>query len=65
MQIHLTADVPSADSTVDFDPDGIEFEAEIDASKPGAVSNNFENVQLNHSQSLIIASSELEGENVK
>ena len=64
MQIHLTADVPSADSTVDFDPDGIEFEAEIDASKPGAVSNDFENVQLNHSP-LIIASSELEGENVK
>ena len=64
MQIHLTADVPPADSTVDFDRDGIEFEAEIDASKPGGVSNDFGNVQLNHSP-LIIASFELEGENVK
>jgi len=63
MQIPSTSYVPSADSAVDVDCGGIEFEAETDTSEAAAAIDDFENGPMLHSPS-IIPSSGIEGENV-
>jgi len=63
MQIPSTSDVPSANSAVDVDCGGIEFEAETDTSETAAAIDDFENGPMLHSPS-IIPSSGIEGENV-